>query len=313
MPFTGGVLVGWTKSGTRPNFDVVTGISGGALIGAFAFLGPKYDSQLQHLILTVRNSDVIKVRPVSCLLRDGSFGSAKPAEQLLRTEINDSFLADLRQAHAEGRRFFVGTINLYTKQLVTWDVGAIASSGRPDAGDLVRKVFLAAIAWPGLVPPVEFDVEVNGRRYHEQHYDGGLSAMTFLHLGPPPNSPERGSLVRPGWLAGSDLYVLANRKLYSDPAPVPKRALSRTMASLTVMFESLVRSDIARLYSFCAVSGMHFHLLAVPQECHEESLGMGNLYPADTRPLFEIGFQMGARSPLWQLAPPGGEPGEDGP
>jgi hypothetical protein len=306
-PFTAGVLVGWTKSGTRPQFDVVTGISGGALIGAYAFLGPKYDAHLQRLALSLSASDLVKIRPVCCMLRNGAFASSKPSERLLQTEINDCFLADLRQAHAEGRRFFVGTMNLQTKQLVTWDVGAIASSGRADADELVRKVLLAGIAWPGLVPPVEFNVEVNGRCYHEQHYDGGLTAMTFVRLG----ASERDAPARPGWLAGSNLYVLANRKLYSEPAPVPKGALARTMASLTAMFGALTRADIARLYTQCAVSGMRFHLLAVPQEFPEEPLGIGDLYPREARQLFEIGYQMSTSHPPWRLTPPEAEPGED--
>jgi patatin-like phospholipase len=310
-PFTAGVLAGWTKSGTRPQFDVVTGISGGALIGAYAFLGPKYDSHLQRLALSLRASDLVKVRPLCCWLRSGALASSKPSERLLQTEVNDCFLADLRQAHAEGRRFFVGTMNLYTKQLVTWDVGAIAASGRPDADDLVRKVLLAAVAWPGLVPPVEFNVEVNGRWYHEEHYDGGLAAMTFVRFGSHPGWTERGARARPGCLAGSDLYVLANRKLHSEPAPVPKGALSRTMNSLTAMFESLTRSDIARLYALCSVSGMRFHLLAVPQEFPEEPLGIGDLYPREARQLFEIGYQMSAGRPPWRLTPPEAEPGED--
>jgi hypothetical protein len=304
VPFTGGVLVGWTKSGTRPQFDVVTGISAGSLIGAFAFLGPKYDSHLHHLILSVRSCDLIKVRPVTYMFLNGAFGSAKPAERLLRAEINEAFLADLRQAHAEGRRLFVGTMNLYTKRLVTWDVGAIASSGRPDAGDLVRKVFLAACAWPGLVPPVEFDVEVNGRHYHEQHYDGGLIAMTFFRYGRALDGCEVNDPARPGSLAGSNLYVLVNRKLYSEPAPVPKGALCRTMASLTAMFESITRSDIAHLYAVCNASRMQFHLLAVPQHHREQAMGVCDLCPGETLPLFEIGYQAGAGGPPWRLTPP---------
>jgi hypothetical protein len=310
-PFAAGVLVGWTDSGTRPTFDVVTGISSGALIGAYAFLGPKYDPNLKRLILTLTTSDLIKIQPLRHVFRDGAFGSAAPAERLIQSEVNDGFLADLRQAHAEGRRFFVGTMDLQTKQLVIWDIGAIVSSGRPDAADLVRKVFLAAISWPGLLPPIEFNVEANGHCYHEQHYDGGASAMAFVRFGPLPGWPQRGAPARPGWLKGSNLYVLACRKLYSDPAPVRKRALSRTLAYVAATFEALNRADLARLYSFCAVSGMQFHLLALPQEVPEEPLSFGNMFPKDARPLFETGYQMGANGPPWRLTPPGSEPGEE--
>ncbi|HWG44751.1 MAG TPA: patatin-like phospholipase family protein [Gemmataceae bacterium] len=310
-PFTAGTLVGWSESGTRPQFDVVTGISSGSLIGAYAFLGSKHDAELQHLILTLNTSDLIQFRPLRCMLCDGAFGSAKPAERLIQRVFNDCFVAELRQAHAEGRRFFVGTMNLETKRLVIWDVGAIASSGRPDAGDLVRKVLLAAVSWPGAVPPVEFDIEVDGHCYHEQHCDAGSVGMAFVRFGQLPGWPAPGAAVRPGWLAGSNLYVLASRKLYSDPTPVPKRALCRVGPSVAAIFEALTRADIDHLYSFCAVCGMHFHLLALPQDYHGAPPSISHLYPKEPRPLFEMGYERSVSGPLWRLTPPGAEPGEE--
>jgi hypothetical protein len=310
-PFSAGVLVGWTKSGTRPVFDEVCGISSGSLIGAYAFLGQKYDAKLQHLILSLNNSDLFRFRPLRCMLQHGAFGSAEPAVRLLRRVYDDEFMNDLRQAHAQGRRFFVGTINMQTKQLVTWDVGAIASSGRPDADELVRKVLLAAVSWPGGFPPVEFDVEINGHCYHELHADAGSASMAFVRFGALPGWPAPGSPPRPGWLAGSDLYVLASRKLYCDPEPVSKHALCRLMLSVSAIFEALTRADIARLYCFCAVSGMRFHLLALPQDYHGESPSFKCLYPRGAAQLYELGHRMGSSGHCWRHTPPGALPGEE--
>src|SRR5258705_7518872 len=44
-----GVLNGWTAAGTRPEFSVVSGVSTGALIAPFAFLGPAYDARLRDV------------------------------------------------------------------------------------------------------------------------------------------------------------------------------------------------------------------------------------------------------------------------
>lgn len=298
-PFTAGVLVGWTRTGTRPMFDQVTGISSGSLIGAYAFLGPKYDAQMQQLILTMKTADLIKFRPLYCMLCEGSFGSAKPAERLIRRAFDDGFIADLRCAHAEGRRLYIGTMNLETKRLAIWDIGAIASSGRPDANDLVRKILLAAVSWPGAVPPVPFDIEINGRCHREEHCDAGSVAMTLPPIGPLPSSP-----------AGADLYVLASRKLYSDPEPVPRCACRRLKPSLTAIFEALTRTNISELFSLSLLSGMHFHLLAVPQDYHGEPPSITNLYPKQARQLYEIGYQMGAAGPCWRRTPPGADVGE---
>src|ERR1700741_2925965 len=43
-----GVLVGMTKAHTRPQFEIVTGVSTGALIAPAAFLGPEYDHLLEE-------------------------------------------------------------------------------------------------------------------------------------------------------------------------------------------------------------------------------------------------------------------------
>jgi len=298
-PFTAGVLVGWTRTGTRPSFDQVTGISSGSLVGAYAFLGPKYDAQMQQLILTMQSSDLIKFRPLHCMLWDGAFGSAKPADRLIRRAFDDNFIADLRCAHAEGRRLFIGTMNLETKRLAIWDIGAIASSGRPDANDLVRKVLLAAVSWPGAVPPVVFDIEIDGHCYREEHCDAGSVAMALPPVGPLPRCPS-----------GSDLYVFVNRKLYSDPEPVPKKAFHRMKPSVTAIFEALTRADVSHLYSLCQFSGTRFHLMAVPPGYHGEAPSVSHLYPKEARQLFEIGYHIGASGPCWRCTPPGAEPGE---
>ena len=310
-PYASGVLVGWSKSGQRPTFDVVTGVSSGALIGVYAYLGPKYDADLQRLMVTLKTADLVTLRPACNLVLNGSFASTKPAERLIRTEINDSLLADLRQAHAEGRRLFVGTMCLQTKRLVIWDVGAIASSGRPDADELVRKVLLAAFSYPGFVPPVKFNLEVNGRCYSEEHCDAGPAALAFVRFGPVAGWPEPGAPVRPGWLAGSNLYVLACRKLYPDPAPVPKRALSRAMTAMDAAIDALAQAQIGRMYSMCAVSGMRYHLLAMPEEMPRKPVSIQELFPADAPELFVAGYEMGASGPRWRFTPPGAEPGEE--
>lgn len=299
-PFTAGVLVGWSQSGTRPLFDQVTGISSGSLIGTYAFLGPKYDAQMKRLILSMNTGDLIKFQPLRSMLCDGSFGSAKPAERLIRRAFDDNLIADLRCAYAEGRRLYVATMNLETKRLTIWDLGALASSGRPDANDLVRKVLLAAVSWPGAVPPVTFEIEVNGHCYREEHCDAGSVAMAMPPLGPLPPCP-----------AGSNLYVLASRKLYSDPEPVPKRACWRLKPTVTAIFEALTRADICHMYSLCLFSGIRFHLLALPQGYHGGAPSIVHIYPKEAPQLFEMGYQVGCNGPCWRHSPPGAEPGEE--
>jgi hypothetical protein len=60
--FAAGLLNGWTTSGDRPEFSVVTGISTGSLIAPFAFLGPRYDNILTKLYTSYSTEDLIDKR-----------------------------------------------------------------------------------------------------------------------------------------------------------------------------------------------------------------------------------------------------------
>ena len=56
--FGAGVLCGWTAHGDRPQFKMVTGISTGALIAPFAFLGSSYDDTLRYLYTGITSKDI---------------------------------------------------------------------------------------------------------------------------------------------------------------------------------------------------------------------------------------------------------------
>mgnify|MGYP001824897574 FL=1 len=58
--FGAGILNGWSAAGTRPDFKIVTGISTGALIAPFSFLGPGYDEQLKTVYTTTQTLDILE-------------------------------------------------------------------------------------------------------------------------------------------------------------------------------------------------------------------------------------------------------------
>ncbi|MCI0684083.1 MAG: patatin-like phospholipase family protein [Gemmataceae bacterium] len=310
-PFAAGALIGWTKSGQRPAFDVVTGTSSGALVGAFAFLGPKYDDQLESLFTTLDTADLFDIRPIGYLWRDGALASPHPLERRLERVFNDQFMNDLRAAHAQGRRLFIGTTNFDTKRLVVWDVGAIASSGDPAADMLVRKIFLASTTWPGLLPPVEFTVQdKNGQWRRERHIDGGAAAQSFVRFPPNIDWPNPGEPA-PGWLTGSNLYIVSCGKLYQAATPAPSRFMGRIMSGVSCLTNSLARADMSRLHTLCATSGMKFHLLVMPQDYLGGEDNIMELNVATLRQLFDMGRRRTAAGPPWRLTPPDVEPGEE--
>ena len=293
--FTAGALNGWTAAGTRPTFDVATGVSSGAPTAFLAFLGPKYDAFLAEMLINMQRSDLFVWRPVRGLIAGTGLMSSRPFQRLLDSKLDDAVMADLRAAHAQGRRLFVATSNVRTYKLVVWDVGAIASSGRPDAAVLVRKVILAACSIPGLVPPVEFDVMVNGVRYTELHADAGNLAQVFVATaGPLPT--------------GSAVWILSAGKTHQNRVSGSPRILETMTAAISTTLYALFRADTIKLYALCGVTRSRFRLLALPDDFNGHTSSMV-FDPAESQRMYWIGYQM-ATGDVWQTQPPDTAPGE---
>jgi hypothetical protein len=180
--FGAGLLRGWSESGTRPAFKIVTGISTGALIAPFAFLGSGYDATLEDFYTTIATKDIYRERSYLAILFDPSaMVDTTPLQKIVAKQVDDKVLAAVAQAHRQGRRLFIGTTNMEADRFVIWDMGAIAASGKPDALELFRQVMLASAAIPVAFPPVYIPVEANGQRYEEMHVDGGTAAQVFFY------------------------------------------------------------------------------------------------------------------------------------
>ncbi|NIU87724.1 MAG: patatin-like phospholipase family protein, partial [Nitrosopumilaceae archaeon] len=94
--FGAGFLNGWSRSGTRPEFKLVTGISTGALIAPLAFVGEDYDSVLQKMYTGVSTEDVAEIRGISALWND-SLADSAPLMKILEIYINEDFIEKVAQ------------------------------------------------------------------------------------------------------------------------------------------------------------------------------------------------------------------------
>ena len=178
--FGAGLLNGWTAHGDRPEFSLVTGISTGALIAPFAFLGPDYDDELKRFYTQTGTADLVSVAVFKGILGAAGLTDTTPIRAILEREITPDFVAKIAEEHRKGRRLWIGTTNLDSQRPVVWDIGAMAATGRADAPALIREVLLASASIPGAFPPVIFQVEANGKRFSEMHVDGGVTRQLFL-------------------------------------------------------------------------------------------------------------------------------------
>src|SRR5262245_57999043 len=90
-----GVLTGWSESGTRPEFAVVTGVSIGALIAPFAFLGPRYDEEVHKNFTTIGAADIFEDRTT----RDSLF-DYWPLKRLIEQRVTPALLSEIAAEHA---------------------------------------------------------------------------------------------------------------------------------------------------------------------------------------------------------------------
>ena len=180
--FGAGLLVGWSDRGDRPEFDMVTGVSTGALSAPFAFLGRAYDPQLKAVYTETSASDIFQKRaPLLGAIAGDALTDNTPLRQMISRILDDQMMRRIAEEYRKGRLLFILTTNLDQGRPVIWNIGAIASSSHPKARELIVEVLLASTSIPVVFPPVMLDVTVGGERYQEMHVDGGASSQVFLY------------------------------------------------------------------------------------------------------------------------------------
>lgn len=309
--YSAGVLCGWTARGDRPgcggrpNFEVVTGISTGALIAPFAFLGPQYDGQIKQFYTTVRKRDIYRMRPVRGLFTIALADNA-PLGDLIDEMLTPQIIEEVAAEHRKGRRLYIGTTELEGRRFVCWDLGAIAARGCADDRELIKLILLGSSAIPGFFPPSEIPVTVDGRRFVEKHGDGGASMSIYFH--PPYLEPGRRHEIADN-LAGVDLYMLVAGKLYADPDPIRARSLTVAGTSVSTVIYAQGRGDLQRMYLISMLSGMNYHLSVIPPE-YSAPKSSTEFEPEPMTAMFNEGHRQAVMGTAWRRTPPGVEPGE---
>jgi predicted acylesterase/phospholipase RssA len=304
--YTAGVLVGWSRRGDRPCFDVVTGISTGALIAPCAFLGSKYDAQLAEFYTTVENKQVYTLRRFWGLFSE-SYADTSPLAAHIDSFLTAEVMQDLADAHRQGRRLYVGTTEEEGKQFIIWDIGAMAARNAAGDRELIGKVLLASSAAPGFFPAVKIDVTVNGVPHTERHVDGGVSQALFYR--PPYVSPEARSNVAARDCAGAKVYVIVAGKLYADPEVIRPWSLDQAGKNISTLIYAQTRGDLQRLYTVCLLTGMDYFVSAIPPE-YPVPMSSFDFKPSVMNALFAEGLRVIGSGTPWRVLPPGTAAGE---
>ncbi len=298
--FGAGLLVGWSDAGTRPEFKLVTGVSTGALIAPFAFLGSGYDAQLRAVFTGIQPDDIFERRGILNALFNDAFSDTEPLFRLISRYVNEDMLAAIAREYAKGRLLLIGTTNLDQERPVIWNIGAIAASGNPGALDLFRRILLASAAVPGLFPPVLIDVEANGQRFQEMHVDGGAVVQMFLY---PPSISLRGEMRQEVLTRERHAFLIRNARLDPEWASVDRRLLPIVERAVSTMIHYSGYNDVFRIYMTSRRDGVDYNLAYIGPDFtveHKETFDRAYM-----RALFDYGYQRARTGYHWSKAPPG--------
>jgi hypothetical protein len=290
--FGAGLLSGWSESGKRPEFSVVTGVSTGALMAPYAFIGSSQDPGLKRAYTEYNAGDIFEDTKTPESLVD-----TWPLKRLIAKEVTPELLAQIAEGYKRGRRLFVATTNLDAGRGVIWNMGAIATKGDDAALELFRNVLRASTAIPGLFPPVLIDVEANGKKTQEMHADGGLAAQIFVA---PESMLNTSSTTK---LPATELYLIANSRLTPEFQATERSLIFVLGHAITVGVQSMLRVNIDRAYAAAKRSGVPYYLSYPALGADQQ--GKGAFDPEFMKDLFQSGVARGrGESPFVQ------EPGE---
>jgi hypothetical protein len=306
--FGAGVLKGWSRVQgplAMPVFDVVTGVSTGALIAPFAFLG---DAQsIDTIVDLYRNprSDLVKQRwPLYFLPANESFATVPGLESELRTRVDMAMIRRLADASQQGRFLLVNTTDVDDGGSRVWDVGSEAQRAVESGNvDRVHRILLASAGIPGAFPFREID----GALY----VDGGVTGNILYGGG----TREERSLPAMWAAAYPDLpmptvryWVIFNNQLRPLPqvtAPTWTAIVARSLemgtraATVTAIRHLFAQADIAELKRGGEVE---VRVVAVPNDFVPPKAGV--FIKETMNALADLGERRGADPASWRTEAP---------
>ena len=286
--FGAGLLKGWRESGKRPEFDIVGGVSTGALLATHALLGtPADDAQLEEMYTQITQRDIYVERGIFSLASGAdSLADTAPLLALIAKHITAETLERVAAAYKDNRILVVGTTNIDYGQTWLWNMSLIAKDGNLA---LYREVLLASASFPIVFPPVEIDGHL--------FVDGAarsnvvIAGMGGTERPPPP-------LYGPG-----NVYLVDNGLLNSPPEALRRRIGPVAATTVSVMMDQSMLTAITRSYFGAKLLGYNFKMVAIP-----DNVDVGNdplaFDPKQMRAAFDAGRALGKQPDHWLTAPP---------
>ena len=300
--FGAGLLTGWTERGDRPEFNLVTGVSTGALIAPFAFLGSDYDYVLKRVYTEVSPTDVFINNGLMGALFSDSFADTTPLYKLITEYVNEDLLKKIGEEYTQRNRWLlVASTNLDAGVPTLWNMGKLASVGTPESLQLFRKILLASSAIPGAFPPVMIDVVADGKHYQEMHVDGGATMEVFLYPTALGAEARRKNIV--SRYRDRQAYIIRNARLDSEWREIERNTLSIMGRAVDQLIQSQGYGDLQRIYLTTKRDHIGFNLAYIGPDFKEPHTGSFDRKYMNV--LYNYGRGLARAGYPWAQSPPG--------
>jgi predicted acylesterase/phospholipase RssA len=301
--FGAGLLSGWSATGHRPDFAIVSGVSAGALIAPFVFVGPEYDRKLKQLFTQPEAPNLISISSFGVmkgLMGGDALSDASLLAEEIRENITPDLVAKIAAEDRKGKRLLIATTNIEAQRGVLWNIGEIANSGNPKAVDLIRQIVLASVSVPGVIKPVLISVVAGGKHYDEMHADGGLVSQETLY---PIQMQKRINTAFVSRGLERRLYVIRDSKVTPEYEVTQPKLFPIAFRSIETITKYQGIGDLYRLYLMSKRDHIDYNLSYIPDNF---SVPSNQLFdPHYMSALFDVGYSMGMKGDkIWQKIPP---------
>ncbi len=310
--FGAGFLHGWgdvpgDQPLAMPRFDIVSGVSTGALITPFALLGTPEALARVDTMYRSSQEDWVSMRSMISLPGANSLLDTDVLDGIIRGEMDAQLAKDLVTAQEQDfRQAIVASSDIDLGRPVLWRLGDQARLGLASQPYDPNRLFVplrASAAIPGAFPPVDVDgsLHVDGAVYGQIHVLGDMRIIDWLvadwrtRAGPDAPLPT----VR--------YWVILNNRLKVDRATVQPVWSTIAMRSIGLMFSAQIAAPLNRLALFAESIRLRHHMnvelrwVQIPEEWQMPA-EVSDFHPSVTTSLSDLGRRLGRDPTSWHGA-----------
>jgi hypothetical protein len=308
--FGAGFLKGWREVPAehplaKPEFDAVTGVSTGALIAPFAFLGDARSAEQIVNLYRNPNEDWVRHRGFLYFLPDNiSFAEVPGLEREMRKHITRDMARRLAEAGSDGRLLAVNTTNLDDATSRVFDL-VVEAKRAADSGDLdrVHNVMLASAGIPGAFPFRMIDDEL--------YVDGGVTGNIIYggRIGEEDSLPAIWQKAYPNLpIPKLRYWVIFNNQFRPVPAVTAPNWPTVIQRSLETSTRAATATAVRHLFAMAEISRLkrnadvEVRIVSIPGDWFPPVPGV--FIKETMNNLADIGEKMGADPDSWSTVPP---------